>query len=244
MMTSRGYVPRARATARRVEGVSEMASTRARARSSPRCSSTSWRPTSPHDVQGPVGVVGGDDREALLEDEPRAEIGGPSPGHRQVVDRLVDGEAPDIAAGEEQRGHDVAVRRERQARARERDDGAVVSRGECRVRERGQEELFDQPAHEPAAAPVGELDGGVGSSVAGQLRTKPSVVTAGRPGGSGSMRRRRPRTRPWWPRAGTPACSACRRPGTRGASGAPGGWPPHTSMRVHGRVVTARIASW
>ena len=57
------------------------------------------------------------DREALLEDEAGRQVQRPRAGHRQVVDRAVDGEVADVAAGEEQRRDDVGVGGERQPRA-------------------------------------------------------------------------------------------------------------------------------
>ena len=48
-------------------------------------------------------------RQALFEDEARAEICRPGPGHRQVVDGSVDGQLADVAAGEEQRADDEPV---------------------------------------------------------------------------------------------------------------------------------------
>ena len=55
------------------------------------------------------------DGEALLEDEPGRQVQRPGPGHGQVVDRAVDGEVADVAAGEEQRRHHVGVGGEGQA---------------------------------------------------------------------------------------------------------------------------------
>ena len=58
------------------------------------------------------------DGEALLEDEARRQVQRRRAGHGQVVDRAVDGQVTDVAAGEEQRRHDVGVGGEREPGAR------------------------------------------------------------------------------------------------------------------------------
>ena len=66
--------------------------------------------------RGDAAQVG--DREALLDDEPGRERERPRAGDREVVDRAVDGELADVAAGEEERLDDVGVGREREPRRR------------------------------------------------------------------------------------------------------------------------------
>ena len=56
-------------------------------------------------------------RQAFLEDEAGAQEQRPRAAHRQVVDRAVDRQRADVAAGEEQRPHDVGVGGEREPRA-------------------------------------------------------------------------------------------------------------------------------
>src|SRR2546422_31756 len=63
---------------------------------------------------GGGGHGGGDalqvgDGEALLEDEATRQVERAGPRHGQVVDRAVDGQVADVAAGEEDRRHDVGV---------------------------------------------------------------------------------------------------------------------------------------
>ena len=50
-------------------------------------------------------------RQALFENEARAQGQRPRPGHGQVVDRAVDGQLADVAAGKEQRADDERVGR-------------------------------------------------------------------------------------------------------------------------------------
>ena len=112
-------------------------------------------------------------RQPLFEDEARAEVGRLGPGHRQVVDRSADGQRADVAAGKEQRVDDEAVGGEGQPRAGGRQHGGVVrgrrgdegrgERGEgtFRCTERRQEHALDQVPHQPAAAAVRHLHGGV-----------------------------------------------------------------------------------
>ena len=172
-------------------------------------------------------------REALLENVAGAEEERLGPAHREVVHRPVHGERADVAAREEGGLHDEGVGGEGEPLLPHRHDRAVAERLEVRVAERGGEQRFDEPRGLAAAAAVGQLDDvavverrgaaehrveGSGGHGSGHRRR-----LARRRGGSGSTRRRRPRSRPSWPRAGAPACSACRTPGSRSAAGGPGG---------------------
>ena len=64
----------------------------------------------------------------LFQDEARAEVKRPRPGHRQVVDGPVDRQRADVAAGKEERADDERVGGEGQAGAADLDHGAVVRR--------------------------------------------------------------------------------------------------------------------
>ena len=68
------------------------------------------------------------DREALLDDEPGREHERPRAGDRQIVDRPVDGQLADVAAGEEERLDDVRVGREGEPRAVQLEQRRVAER--------------------------------------------------------------------------------------------------------------------
>ena len=96
--------------------------------------------------------------EALLEDEGGAEEGRPRPAHREIVDGAVDGEAADVAAGEDERPDDVGIGGHGE-RTGEIEPRAVVTAGEFRAVEGGAEDRVEQPLGRPAAAAMGDLDG-------------------------------------------------------------------------------------
>ena len=96
-------------------------------------------------------------REALLEEVAGAQEEGLRPAHGEVVDRAVDGQRADVAAGEEGRLHHEGVGGEGQPLAPDGDDGAVAERLEVRVAEGGREERLDEARGLPAPAAVGEL---------------------------------------------------------------------------------------
>jgi hypothetical protein len=81
------------------------------------------------------------DLEALLENQSERDVGRRRAAHRQVVDGSADGQAPDVAAGELQRLHDVAVGREDQLPLRHRHDGRVVEGAEILVGEAWADDL-------------------------------------------------------------------------------------------------------
>ena len=60
-------------------------------------------------------------------------------GHRKVVHRAVHSQGAEVAAGEEERAHDIGVGGERQALPADLEHAGVVLRFEHRVAERGQE---------------------------------------------------------------------------------------------------------
>ena len=72
-------------------------------------------------------------RQAFFQDEACAQEARPRAAHRQVVHRAVDGQRADVAAGKEQRPHDVGIGRERQAAGARLEDRAVVPRVEPRL---------------------------------------------------------------------------------------------------------------
>ena len=75
----------------------------------------------------------------------------PCAGDGEIVDRAVDGELADVAAGEEERLDDVGVGREREPRAVQLDDRRIAERVEQRVAELLEEEPFDERARRLAA---------------------------------------------------------------------------------------------
>jgi hypothetical protein len=98
---------------------------------------------------------------ALGEDEAGREHERTGAGHREIVDRAVDGQVADGPAGEEQRLHDVRVGGERQPDALHRDDRGVAETGVGgRRAERGQEQVRDQFGRQRAAAAVTHDDRG------------------------------------------------------------------------------------
>ena len=82
-----------------------------------------------HRVRYPAQVL---DEEALLEDHADRDVARYSARHREVVDRAADGQLADIAAVEEQRLHDVRIRREGDLAAH-RHGRAIVQFVEVRV---------------------------------------------------------------------------------------------------------------
>jgi hypothetical protein len=81
------------------------------------------------------------DLESLLEDQSKREKRRRRAAHGQVVDGAADGQAPDVAPGELQRLHDVAVGREDQVPLRHRHHGRVVEGTEILVGEARADDL-------------------------------------------------------------------------------------------------------
>ena len=98
------------------------------------------------------------DGEALLDDEAGREPERRRAGDGEVVDRAVDGELADVAAGEEERLDDVGVGREGEPRAAHLADGGVAELVEQRVRELLEEEALDERPRRLPARAVGERD--------------------------------------------------------------------------------------
>ena len=80
----------------------------------------------------------------LLHDEAGGEVEWPGSRHREVVDRAVHRERPDVAAREEERLDDEGVSRERKARAGALEHGRVGERSEQRIPELLEEEGLDE----------------------------------------------------------------------------------------------------
>ena len=97
------------------------------------------------------------DREALLDHEPGRQPQRPRAAHREVVHGAVDRQLADVAAGELERVHDVAVGREREP-PDPADDGRVAELGERVVAELREEERLDEVAGRLAAGAVRERD--------------------------------------------------------------------------------------
>jgi hypothetical protein len=93
-------------------------------------------------------------RKPFLEDERRREIKRPRTRHRNIVDRTVDREAADVAAGKEQRRYDMAVGCDHHAAGGHRNARAVVLRAQPLVVESTQKQLVDELRGGATAAPV------------------------------------------------------------------------------------------
>ena len=101
-------------------------------------------------------------REALLEDEARAQVERRGAQHGHVVERAVHGQAADVAAGEEQRRDHVAVGGHHQAVAGgHRQQRSVVALEQVFVVEGGREQLLDQLRRGAAAGAVVHVDAAV-----------------------------------------------------------------------------------
>ena len=100
-------------------------------------------------------------REPLFEDEAAAQVDRTRAAHRQIVHRAVDRQRTDVAAGKEQRMHDVGIRGESQPRAAQFKDRAVVPRLRQRAVEGRQNHLLDQLVHQLAAAAMGQRHRGI-----------------------------------------------------------------------------------
>jgi hypothetical protein len=118
---------------------------------------------------GTAGLAGGtrhrlDDarqigeRQALFEDEAGSQIERRRAEHGDVVDRAVDRQATDIAAGKEQRRNDMPVGGHHQPARRYGHHRAVVALPEKVVAEMLGEQLLDQLCHGPAAAAMRHVD--------------------------------------------------------------------------------------
>src|ERR1051326_980497 len=119
--------------------------------------------------------------EAFLEDHAAGEAErARGAHHRQVVHRAGDGDAADVAAGEDDRLDDVRVGGDDEELVAERDRGAVVHRAEADAVERHRrevldEELLDQRAHGAPAAALLQRDAAshAGTSIALRSGTPP-----------------------------------------------------------------------
>ena len=112
------------------------------------------------------------DRKSFFEDDRARQVQGPRASHGQVVDGAAHGQRTDVAAGEEQRVHDVAVGAEREPVAvrrqfAQRHAGLVFHGRQQRIVERRGEHLGDQRVHGLAATTVAHVDVGVAQRHAG-----------------------------------------------------------------------------
>ena len=90
--------------------------------------------------------------------KPAERASGVAPAIAEVVDRAVDGQLADVAAGEEERRYDEGVGGERQPRLPVEDRAASSERLEQRVAELAQEERLDQVVGRLPAGAVGQRD--------------------------------------------------------------------------------------
>jgi hypothetical protein len=84
------------------------------------------------------------DRKTFLDDETDGEMKRDGAGHRDVIDRAVDGERTDVAARKKQRGHNIPVRGHHHAACGQVERTLVVGAGERRIVERVDKNLPDQ----------------------------------------------------------------------------------------------------
>ena len=126
------------------------------------------------------------DREALLENEGRAQPGRPRPGHREIVHGAVDRERADVAAREEGRADHIGVGREGDPNAPDLENRGVVTRVQMAIAERGNDQPLEKLVHQPSASAMGELNRGregIGN------RTRRRELLAHRPISAGAERR-------------------------------------------------------
>ena len=105
---------------------------------------------------GDAAQVG--NRETFLDDEAGRERDRPRARHREIVDRPVDREVADVAAGEEDRLDDVGVGREGEPHAVHVEQRRVAERREQRIVELRDEQLFDKGSCRLAARTMSERD--------------------------------------------------------------------------------------
>ena len=96
--------------------------------------------------------------QALFQDERRRKIQRTGAAHGEIVDRAVDCQSADVAAGKENRRNHERVGGESQARAVDLDDGLVIQLVQYRIGEGREKNLLDQFGGELATAAVPEND--------------------------------------------------------------------------------------
>ena len=110
-------------------------------------------------------------RQTFLNDESGAQVKRARAAHGQVIHRAVDRHRADVAAGEEERAHDIGIRRERELAGRRLEhcaDRAARRAIRCRT---PQEDILDELMHQLSAAAVRQQDvSDSRSSGNGQLR--------------------------------------------------------------------------
>ena len=102
--------------------------------------------------------------QAFFQNESGAQVERACATHGEIVDRAIDCEIADVAAGKNQRAHNERIGRKRQARAVDRQHRAIVPLLERVVREGGHENLFDELMGQASAAAVREDDAVVSDS--------------------------------------------------------------------------------
>ena len=113
------------------------------------------------------------ERKSLLQDEADAEIERLRTAHGEVVDRAVDGERADVAAGKDQRPHHVGIGREGESAPPMSSTAPSWRRSSSAIGEGRADDRIEEPRHRPAAAAMGELDGlALSGTVPGRLSAK------------------------------------------------------------------------
>ena len=85
-------------------------------------------------------------KKSFFENKSRRQVERPRAAHREIVYGAVDGQAADVAAGEENWRHHERVGREGQARAVDVEDGLVIQLVQYRIGERRKKNLLDELA--------------------------------------------------------------------------------------------------
>ena len=98
------------------------------------------------------------ERQPLLDHEARGQIERARARHRDVVDRAVDRERADVAAGKEDRRDDIGVGRHHHPPGRDVEGRLVVAGAEPGVVEGGEEDVLDQLPHRAPAGAVRQVD--------------------------------------------------------------------------------------
>jgi hypothetical protein len=93
-------------------------------------------------------------RETFFDNESAAQIKRPRAAHREIIHRAVNRHRADVAAGKEQRTHDVGIGRHGKPARRNVELCRVMARVEDRIAERLAEHVLQQLMHQLPAAPV------------------------------------------------------------------------------------------
>ncbi|VTR69480.1 hypothetical protein DESC_740219 [Desulfosarcina cetonica] len=151
---------------------------------------------------------------ALFDDHPHTQVQRHGTAHGHVVDRAVDGQVADTAAGKKQRIDHVGVRGEGDPTTGQIEPGPVVEHGQGRVVESWQEKIGCQAmGHLPATAMIQDNLIILRVVLHGKRSSRIRTTAFSRPHGNGNRQRR---SLHWKPCTAPPAPWGCRRVYTRG----------------------------